>query len=79
MEFYPNEKAHSKKEYLDWKFNIITRIIDQHSIDSKNIHIYDDFEDIIFRLRENISLNQKIHCNLIKKQTDWILEEIPVL
>lgn len=78
LKFYPDEKSHIKKEYIDWKYSIITRIIDYHRKDSKNIHIYDDFEDLISRLREIISLNLKIHCNLIQKQTDWILEQIPI-
>jgi hypothetical protein len=78
LKFYPEDKSHFKKEYFDWKYHIITQIIDYNHRDSVNIHIYDDFEDIIFRLSEISSLNQKIHCNLIQKQTDWILGQIPI-
>ena len=76
LEFYPEDKSHFKKEYFDWKYYIINGIIDYYNRDSENIHIYDDFEDIIIKLMEISALNQKIHCNLIQKQTDWIIEQI---
>jgi len=78
LKFYPDEKSHVKKEYFDWKYKIITRIIDYHLIDSKNIHIYDDFRDIIFQLKKVNSLKSKVHCNLIQKQSDWLLEQIAI-
>jgi hypothetical protein len=79
LKFYPNDKPHVKKEYFKWKYDNITQIIGQHRIDAENIHIYDDFEDIIFQLREIRSLKFKVHCNLIRKQKDWLLDQIPIL
>lgn len=78
LKFYPDDKPYIKKEYFNWKYNTITRIIEYHHNDFENIHIYDDFEDVIFKLREISTLNHKIHCNLIQKQRDWIIEQIPI-
>jgi len=78
LKFYPENKSHFKKDYFDWKYNIITRIINYHLREFENIYIYDDFEDIISRLRDTTSLNHQVHCSLIQKQTDWILKQIQI-
>ena len=79
VKFYPDEKYHVKTEYIDWKFNLISKIINQNHIHCESVHIYDDFEDLIFRLKDFTSLHQNIYCNLIQKNSDWIFEKIPII
>jgi len=79
LKYYPDDKSHIKKDYFIWKFDMISNIISQYRHISENFYIYDDFKDIIFKLKDFNFLNQKIHCNLIRAKTDWILEKTPLL
>jgi len=79
LKYYPDDKSHIKQDYFLWKFEMITTIIHQYRDVSEKFYIFDDFKDIIFKLKDLLFLNQNIHCNLIQANTDWILEKTPLL
>ena len=75
--YYPESKLHKSQEYIEWKTNIVQKIIKRNTNDKNygnNIvfHIFDDMNDYFPSLKELSETNGlEVNFSLIKGEKSW--------